>query len=187
MGERSWQAHQQSTIPPDADAQHCIKMMMALAAGLDEHLPGSIGAIGVSFGGPVDHQQGVVRLSHHIPGWEGFPLRDRLVQRFGAPAVIANDANAAAFGEFHSGAGLGCESMLYITISTGVGGGLIFNGKLWEGRDGMAGEIGHMSIDPNGPVCTCGKKGCVESIASGSAIACRAQKKLLDPIHRGHS
>lgn len=184
-GFSRWQAFQSILLPPNVDAEGSLLQVIALVAKLQAETPEPFDAIGVSFGGPVDQEQGVVHLSHHVPGWEHFPLRNWLEERFGAPAVIANDANAAAFGEHQLGAGRGCRSMMYITISTGIGGGLVLDGNLWTGQDGMAGEIGHMVIDPEGPLCTCGKRGCLESFASGSAIARQAMEMLQDKPQPG--
>jgi len=100
-------------------------------------------AIGVSFGGPVKAEECVVLLSHHVPGWEKVPLHERLEARFGAPAAVDNDANVAALGEWRFGAGQGCRSLLYVTVSTGIGGGWILDGRIYHGADSLAGEIGH--------------------------------------------
>jgi glucokinase len=135
-------------------------------------------AIGVSFGGPVDARAGLVRLSHHVPGWENTPLAGLLEAEFGAPARVDNDANVAALGEHHFGAGRGADSVFYITVSTGVGGGWILDGRPWRGAGGMAGEIGHVVVDPAGPVCLCGKRGCVERLASGPYMAQNAREIL---------
>jgi glucokinase len=133
----------------------------------------------------VDALSGIVRLSHHVEGWENMPLRAMLEQEYGAPASIDNDANVAALGEFEFGAGRGLDSLLYMTVSTGVGGGWILNGKIWHGADGMAGEIGHVVVDPHGPVCLCGKRGCLERLASGPYIAQRAREWLEEQPERG--
>lgn len=139
-------------------------------------------AVGVSFGGPVDFPNGVVRLSHHVEGWEAQPLATQLQEAFGAPVRIDNDANAGALGEHAYGAGRGEESLLYITVSTGVGGGWILGGRVWRGADGMAGEFGHMTVEPSGPECVCGGRGCVEALASGPAMAKAASARLAaDP------
>jgi glucokinase len=106
------------------------------------------------------------------------PLQEILEAEFDVPASIDNDANAAALGEHRFGAGLGYENLLYITVSTGVGGGWILNGQIWHGSEGMAGEIGHTVVDPNGPACTCGKRGCLERLAAGLYIARRAREWL---------
>ena len=93
---------------------------------------------------------GLVRLSHHVPGWEEIPLPDQLQAEFGVPAAVDNDANVAALGEWRFGAGQGAASLLYVTISTGIGGGWVLGGRIWGGADGMAGEIGHMIVRPGG-------------------------------------
>jgi glucokinase len=143
-------------------------------------------AIGVSFGGPVDARTGCVRLSHHVPGWENKPLQEMLEEEFCAPTRVDNDANVAALGEHRFGAAGGYDSLMFITISTGVGGGWVLNGQPWRGVEGMAGEIGHTVVDPNGPVCVCGKRGCVERLASGPYIAQRAREWLAAQPDRGH-
>jgi len=182
-GERHWRAYRRVLSPPGADARYDIKTMHALARELlGETRPA---AIGVSFGGPVDATTGTVRLSHHVPGWENVPLQEILETEFDAPASVDNDANVAALGEHRLGAGQGYKDLLYITVSTGVGGGWILNGQIWHGAEGMAGEIGHTVVDPNGPVCTCGKQGCVERLASGLYIAQRAREWLDRQPDRG--
>jgi glucokinase len=128
-------------------------------------------AIGVSFGGPVDYAMGTVRLSHHVPGWENTPLQAILEAKFGVPVRVDNDANVAALGEYRFGAGRSFDSLMYITVSTGVGGGWILHGQPWRGHESMAGEIGHTVADPQGPLCLCGKRGCVERLASGPYMA----------------
>ena len=155
--------------PDNADAPYEMVAMLALAREL---LAGQTpAAVGVSFGGPVDFATGTVRLSHHVVGWESIPLRARLEAEFGAPAAVDNDANVAALGEHHFGAGRGVTDLMYITISTGVGGGWVLGGRPWRGHEGMAGEIGHTVVDPSGPLCLCGKRGCVERLASGPYMA----------------
>lgn len=175
-GERQWQNTQRQLSPPDASAKTDIEIITSLA---HELLQGEKpGAIGVSFGGPADFATGRVRLSHHVPGWENTPLKQILETEFDTKAAIDNDANVAALGEHRFGAGEGYDSLLYITISTGVGGGWILNGKPWRGVDGMAGEIGHTVADPAGPLCLCGKRGCVERLASGPYIAQQVREWL---------
>ena len=155
--------------PAGADAAYELAAMLTLARDL---LAGRApAAVGVSFGGPVDFDAGVVRLSHHVRGWEALPLRDRLAAVFGCPVAVDNDANVAALGEHRFGAGRGLSDLMYITVSTGVGGGWILGGRPWRGHEGMAGEIGHTVADPAGPLCLCGKRGCVERLASGPYIA----------------
>jgi len=180
-GERHWRAHRRVLLSPHADAEADVETMRALAWEL---LSGERpAAVGVSFGGPVDAVTGTVHLSPHVPGWEGLPLREMLEAEFGAPASVDNDANVAALGEHRFGAGRGYDSLLYVTVSTGVGGGWILHGRPWRGADGMSGEIGHTVVDPGGPVCVCGKRGCVERLASGPYIAQRARQWLN--VHPG--
>jgi glucokinase len=127
--------------------------------------------IGVAAPGPVNPDTGHVISPPNLPDWGHFPLGPSLASRLGLPVVIENDANAAALGEYLAGAGVGAEALIYVTVSTGVGGGIILKGELYRGLDGAAGEIGHMIIEPNGPLCNCAKRGCLEALASGTAIA----------------
>ncbi len=175
-GERTWRALERSVSPPIKDAQYEIATMNALARKLLRDAKPA--AIGVSFGGPVDPTGARVLLSHHVPGWEDVPLRDQLQAEFDAPVQIGNDANVAALGEYTFGAGQGCASLLYVTISTGVGGGWIVDGKIIVGADGLAAEIGHTIVDRAGPPCVCGRRGCVEAMACGTAIARDARARL---------
>jgi glucokinase len=185
-GERRWRDHQRVPSPPGSNAQSDLEIMMGLAQDMLATAQAPPAAVGVSFGGLVDAAQGLVLLSHHVPGWERMPLREWLEERLGVPAAVDNDANVAALGEYRFGAGQGCDSLMYITVSTGVGGGWILNGQPWRGADGMAGEIGHVVVDPDGPLCLCGKRGCVERLASGPYIAQRARKWLQAQPGRGH-
>lgn len=165
----TWRDRQRHFSPPDADAQYEIRTMLAMSKAL---LAGKRPiAVGVSFGGPLDFESGTVRLSHHVSGWENMPLKEIVQAEFGAPALVDNDANAAALGEHRFGSGRGYNDLMYVTVSTGVGGGWILNGRPWRGHESMAGEIGHTVVDPGGPLCLCGKRGCVERLASGRFMA----------------
>lgn len=165
----AWRGQLRRFAPPGASAQTDIEMMMEMGREL---LAGERPShIGISFGGPVDYKSGTVRLSHHVPGWENVPLQQLFTDEFGAPVQVDNDANVAALGEYRFGAGRGVSDLLYVTVSTGVGGGWILDGRPYRGSTGMAGEIGHTVVDPNGPVCLCGKRGCVERLASGPYMA----------------
>mgnify|MGYP005856657047 CR=1 FL=1 len=161
-------------------AEGQIADMLALVDGLLGAMPEgeTLSGVGVSFGGPVDAPSGTVLQSHHVPGWDGLPLASRLSRRLGLPVLVENDANAVALGEFLYGAGRGVADLVYMTISTGIGGGIILDGQLWRGHHGVAGEIGHMVVRPDGPVCTCGNRGCLEALASGLSIARRAREAL---------
>lgn len=165
IGSRKWLRYERRLSPANANASTDLEIMRSLIYSLLQDTKPA--AIGVSFGGPVDASTGTVRLSHHVAGWENIPLKRLLEDEFGVPVGVDNDANVAALGEHRFGAGQGYDSLFYITVSTGVGGGWILNGKPWRGAGGMAGEIGHMVVDPAGPVCLCGKRGCVERLASG--------------------
>lgn len=177
-GERTWLAQARTYSPPGADARYDQATMLRMAHELLARHPGRLLTIGVSFGGPVDAGRGLVRLSHHVPGWEETPLRAWLEAEFGVPAAVDNDANVAALGEWRYGAGQGCRSLLYVTVSTGIGGGWVLDGRIYSGADGMAGEIGHMVVRPGGAACVCGKRGCLEAEACGPAIARLARERL---------
>jgi glucokinase len=177
-GEQTWAAHARVQSPPGADAAYDQATMLRMVRGLLAQAPGRLAAIGVSFGGPVDAARGLVRLSHHVPGWEEVPLAEQLRAELGAPAAVDNDANVAALGEWRTGAGQGAASLLYVTISTGIGGGWVLGGRIWGGADGMAGEIGHTIVRPGGARCACGRRGCTEAEACGWAIAAKARGRL---------
>jgi glucokinase len=165
----TWLAHDRAYLRKGKDAQFEIKKMIKLGRKLlDGKRPLSVG---VSFGGPVNYEKGLVLLSDHVPGWENTPLQAILTEEFAAPVRVDNDANVAALGEWRFGAGRGYDSLFYVTVSTGVGGGWVLNGRCWRGHEGMAGEIGHVVVEPNGPFCFCGKQGCVERLASGPYMA----------------
>lgn len=177
-GERTWLALRRGPLPHGLTAAQDLAHMIGLArSALDGRRPR---AVGVSFGGPVDATAGRVRRSYHVPGWEAVPLADLIASEFGAPTRIDNDGNVAALGEAVFGAGQGCRSLLYLTVSTGVGGGWVFDGKIWRGEHNLAGEFGHMTLDPDGPECPCGRRGCVERLAAGPWIAERARSLLAD-------
>ena len=139
---------------------------------------GHVRRIGIGFGGPVDFERGVVLLSHQTPGWENKPLRAQLETQFRTPVIVDNDANAGTLGEWCFGAGRGVNDLLYVNIGTGIGGGVLANGRLVRGAQNLAGEIGHIIVRRDGPVCTCGKPGCLEACASGSAIGRRGSEAL---------
>jgi glucokinase len=182
--ETGWLVFRRAYSPPEADAAYDQCAMLALAGEmLADH--GQPAAVGVSFGGPVDFERGLVRLSHHVPGWENAPLAQQLAEIFQAPVRVDNDANVAALGEARYGAGQRYTSLMYLTVSTGVGGGLILDGQPWRGHGGMAGEIGHVTIDPEGPECLCGKRGCVERYASGPYMAEDARLLIQAEPERG--
>jgi len=122
---------------------------------------------GIGFGGPVNFASQRVVLSTHVSGWQGFDLCGFVRELTGAPAVIDNDANAGAVGEAQFGAGKGCSPLFYMTLSTGIGGGVYEEGRVRRGADSYAGEIGHITIRPGGPECLCGARGCYERLCGG--------------------
>ncbi|MEK6710349.1 MAG: ROK family protein, partial [Nitrospinota bacterium] len=138
--------------------------------------------VGVGAAGVIDAQAGRIVQSPNLPPLSGFPLRERLKETLGGITPhLMNDANAAALGEFHAGAGRGFRSMVLLTLGTGIGGGIVLDGKLWEGAAGVAGEVGHMCIQAGGPECTCGARGCLEACVSGWALARDARAAAREP------
>ncbi len=127
--------------------------------------------IGVGVPGPMDPNRGMVQRSPHLGGWQGFGLKTHLEKKLKLPVFITNDANAAAVGEKVFGAGRNADDFIYLTVSTGIGGGIILGGKLLLGASYGAGEVGHTLIVPEGERCGCGRRGCLEAYASGTAIA----------------
>lgn len=145
-----------------------------------EEANGNLRGIGVGCGGPLDRQRGLILSPPNLPDWDEFPIVELLEKRFGVSVVLDNDANAAAMGEHQYGAGLGLRNLVYFTISTGIGGGVIINGEIVHGVADGAGEVGHMMVQPNGPACGCGARGCMEAICSGTSIARRARERLTN-------
>jgi len=131
---------------------------------------GRISSIGIASPGPLDPHKGIILETPNIPQWSNFPLTPKLTDHFGIPVFLDNDANMAALGEWQFGAGMGHSDLVYLTISTGIGGGVVSNNHLLQGYRGMGAELGHMLIDPNGPMCGCGHPGHIESFSSGPAI-----------------
>ena len=134
--------------------------------------------VGVAAAGIIDINKGLITAAPNLPGWRNIPLRDLLMDEFKIPVFVLNDASAAALGEHRLGAGRGLDNLIYMTVSTGIGGGMIINGELYNGTDGSAAEVGHMIIQVDGPLCHCGHYGCLEAMASGTAIARMAQERL---------
>lgn len=147
--------------------------MVDWAAGeIDRHRGREkVRSIAIGAPGPIDIKRGVLVNPPNLPGWRNVPLAAMLARATGAKVHLANDADMAGLGEFHRGAGRGTRNMVYITWSTGVGGGLIIDGKLHRGAHGTAGEVGHMIIDPNGPLDQCGQYGCLEAFIGGANLA----------------
>jgi len=152
-------------------------MVDAIASLRDQQGAAGLAGIGVVVPGFISLEEGVVRNCNNIPALEDFPMREQLSHRLNAPVILENDANAAALGEQWIGAGRGVRDLVLLTLGTGIGGGIICDGKMVRGFMGMAGELGHITVVPNGNPCGCGNRGCLEKHASATAIT--AMAKLL--------
>lgn len=150
-----------------------IQSVMATDAGNE------IRGIGICAPGPLDPRTGVVLNPPNVSCWRNFPLAERVRAQYRIPVKVDNDANAAALAETRWGAARGFRYVFYATIGTGIGTGIVFDGSIYHGKTGSAGEGGHVSIDYRGPVCGCGKRGCIEVLASGTAIGARARAKVV--------
>jgi len=139
---------------------------------------GRVAALAVTAPGPTDPYEGIVFEAPNIPGWKNLALKKHLEDRFKIPAAVGNDANVAALGEWRFGAGKGHNDLIYITVSTGIGGGVITGGELLLGTRGLAAEMGHITVMPDGPLCGCGQRGHLEALASGPAIAKWVKEQL---------
>ena len=141
-------------------------------------------AIGISCGGPLDERRGVIMSPPNLPGWDEVHITEMLTEKFGVPAYLCNDANACALAEWRYGAGAGCENMVFMTFGTGLGAGLIIDGRLYGGSNGNAGELGHIRLSQDGPVGY-GKRGSFEGFCSGGGIAQLGKKYALELIKNG--
>lgn len=141
--------------------------------------------VGVGCPGSIERARGRIHKSPNFRGWEDFPLRDRLTRMTNYPICLANDVNAAAVGELKFGAGEDYDNFVMITLGTGVGGALVIGGRLYDGAEGFAGEIGHMVVDPDGPECPCGNRGCLERLVGAEALVERAVVLLEESGQQG--
>lgn len=163
-----------------------IKTIRALVdeSLLTSNVPFSrVRGIGVSAPGPIDNKHGIIVSPPNMPGWRNVPLRDMLEDEFHVPCYLEKDANAAAFGEFRYGAGRDVNDLIYIMVDVGIGAGIVLRNEIYRGFLNGAGEIGHTSIDVDGPLCNCGKQGCLEAVASGLAIEKAVSKVTGERIH----
>lgn len=180
---------EQGIIGRAAQLTHAAEGLDAVVERINETTRQAVGdapwerirGIGVGVPGPTDARRGVIVKGPNLPGWVNVPLRDMLTDVFGKPIALGNDANLAALGEQRFGAGQGFEDLIYITVSTGIGGGIISDGHLLLGANGLAGEVGHQTILPNGPLCGCGNHGCLEAVASGTAIGREGREMAATP------
>jgi glucokinase len=162
--------HHSKLPTPDGDAETVWAVVDSLITETLATAGGRVRGVGIGCGGPIDLPTGTVSPIN-IGGWRGFPLVDRVSAAVGAPARLHGDAVCMALGEWWRGAGRGADFMLGMVVSTGVGGGLLLDGAPYDGRTGNAGHVGHVVVDPDGVPCTCGGRGCVETIASGPHLA----------------
>jgi glucokinase-like ROK family protein len=153
-----------------------VKVLLADLLGERLADPPEVLSIGIGVPGPVEQAAGVLRSPPIMPGWDRFPIRSVFAGEYAAPVFIDNDVNIMALGEHWGGVGKGVDNMLFVKIGTGVGGGIIADGRLYRGTQGCAGDIGHICVDPDGPVCSCGNKGCLEAMAAAPAIAFKAER-----------
>jgi glucokinase-like ROK family protein len=137
-------------------------------------------AIGVGVPGPVEQASGLLRSPPIMPGWDRFPIRDAFAGEYAAPVFVDNDVNVMALGEHWGGVGKGVDNVLFVKIGTGIGGGIIADGHLYRGTQGCAGDIGHICVDTDGPVCSCGNRGCLEAMAAAPAIVSKAERCARD-------
>jgi glucokinase len=171
--------HTASVCRPTPAAEGPQVVLDAVAAAVLE-AAGAMVPAGVVMGvpGPLDPRTGIVHAAPHLPGWEGLEAAALLGERLRCPVALQNDANLAAFAEWTAGAGRGTRDFVFLTVSTGVGGGLVIDGELYAGAAGTAGELGHIPVAPDGPPCGQGHPGCLEGVASGTGIAERARAAL---------
>ena len=167
--------HEVSTHPdasPEAVLERIAELLTHVRnAGSEPPVAASLAVAGL-----IDAEGGRVMVSPNIPAFRNLALTEPLSERLGIPVSIENDASAAALGEYRFGAGQGTRHLLHTTLGTGIGGGLVIDGRLYRGAQGLAGEIGHIMLDPAGPPCGCGARGCLEAIAGGVAFGRRAQR-----------
>lgn len=172
-GLRLVRAQRRTPVAGDARA-----MLAAITDTVREVWVGKPLAVGVGAPGPLDPAQGVIHKAPNLPGLQNYPLAAALRREIDVPVFLGNDANLAALAEWRFGAGQGYDDLVYLTISTGIGGGVIAGGRLLLGRDGLAAELGHVSVVQGGPQCGCGRRGHLEAVAAGPAIA-RAARQML--------
>ncbi|MGB2967575.1 MAG: ROK family protein, partial [Phycisphaerae bacterium] len=162
---------------PDHVLARIAHAVRRLAEGA--HLPlTDIAAVGVGAPGPLDSKAGIVVFAPNMAGWRDVPVRDRLQGDLGRPVVLENDANVAAYGEFRCGAARNVSNLALLTLGTGIGGGIVLDGRLFRGSTDTGAELGHMVIQYGGRPCGCGNRGCLEAYASATAVVARAREAL---------
>ena len=173
------------TTDRDAGADWMVERILETGRDLLRGASEEVKVCGISFGGPVDFEAQRIKNSTHVAGWDDVALPAIVEDSLGMPAVVDNDANVGALGEFTFGAGAGCRNLVYYNVGTGIGGGIIINGEIYRGSDGNAGEFGHCPIADNGPLCDCGNRGCLEALCSGKSIGIRTAEEVRKQPRRG--
>jgi glucokinase len=161
---------------------HVINDMCDAIVRMTQKYNGTGNLVGTGIGVPgiIDMETGMVRESPNLPGWSDYPVHSEIERRLGTRVILENDANAAGLGEKWLGAGKHVPDMAILTLGTGVGGGLVLGGRVWHGMNGMAGEFGHSTVEPDGARCGCGNNGCLEAYASATAVVRMAKEAIFD-------
>lgn len=171
-----------ASTSPEKGREHVISEIVDSIQELrSKQLEGRFAGVGIGVPGFILMEQGVILNSNNLSFLEDFPLRDEIEKRLGAPVILENDANAAALGESWIGTGADVDDLVLLTLGTGIGGGIIYKGRVMHGFLGMAGELGHLTVVPNGNPCGCGNIGCLEKHASATAITCTAELMKVTP------
>lgn len=172
-----------ATMPARGSASEgfgAVRSAMEAVFGARPDARATLTEVGICAPGPLDPQRGMILNPPNVPCWRNFPLAEEVKHTFGLSARVDNDGNAAALAEAIWGAGAGYRNVFYATLGTGIGTGIVFDGQIYHGRTGSAAEGGHVSIDYRGPLCGCGKRGCIEALCSGPAIARRAKERIAE-------
>jgi glucokinase len=168
-------------VPTPADPERALDVLFSLGRKAVADAGADIAAVGIGCGGPLDADRGVLLSPPHLPGWRDVPVTELAAAAFGRPAALDNDGTAAAEAEYRFGAGVGTTHMVYLTLSTGVGGGAVLDGRVYRGVTGNGTELGHVLVERNGRACRgCGGRGCLEAYVSGTSIAERAREAVDD-------
>ena len=177
-------AHERIPTQSEEGPQRTLARLIEICQRVIKQANVKVNAAGIGCVGPLDQKTGYVINPVNLKGWRQVPLVETIKKGLGIPVFLDNDANAAALGEHRFGAGRGVNNMVYLTISTGIGGGIIANNRLYQGENGNAGELGHVSVNFAGRKCGCGNIGCIETYASGTALAVRAREQILSNPNR---
>ncbi|MDR2618886.1 MAG: ROK family protein [Treponema sp.] len=183
-GNESGKILEKKAFPTDRNLKAALDNIFKEAEVLAGKYGGRTAALGVSCGGPLDSGKGVIQSPPNLPGWDDVPIIEMLTKRFSLPAFIENDANACALAEWYYGAGRGCQNMIFLTFGTGLGAGLILDGRLYRGANGLAGEAGHIRMSDNGPLGY-GKRGSLEGWCSGGGLSGAWQDMYGEAISGG--